>query len=151
MVALVRFNHFGDELLRGSHRFAGSSPSHGTLGASSFKLALTNDVPGVADETYPDVTPLPVPANAHGYPYGGAVLTVTMSLAGGITTVKFADVTFTAAGGTIGPFRYGFIYNNVDDIGLLVAFFDHGSSITLADGEDFKVDFDQVNGVFKLT
>jgi hypothetical protein len=74
-----------------------------------------------------------------------------MSLAGGITTVKFADVTFTAAGGTIGPFRYGFIYNNVDDIGLLVAFFDHGSSITLADGEDFKVDFDQVNGVFKLT
>jgi hypothetical protein len=112
---------------------------------------LTNDVPGPADEIYDDITTIPAPTNANGYPSGGAPLTVTVSLSGGVTTVKFADVTFTATAGGIGPFRYGFIYNAVPSVNLLVAYFDHGSVINLADGEDFKVDFDAVNGVFKLT
>ena len=151
MVALVKVNHFGDECLRGSHHFAGSSSGHGSASASTFKLALTNDAPAATDEIYDDVTLLPAPAADNGYPYGGATLTVTTSLTGGTTKIMFADVTFTATPGGLGPFRYGFIYNAVSGINLLVAWFDHGASITLANGEDFKVDFDNTTGVILLT
>jgi hypothetical protein len=65
--------------------------------------------------------------------------------------VTFADVIFTAGPGKIGPFRYGFIYNDRGTSNYLVGWFDHGASITLNDTETFKADFDATNGAFTLS
>jgi hypothetical protein len=57
---------------------------------------------------------------------------------------------FTAASGTIGPFRYATLYNDTSTNDQLIGFWDYGSSITLQDTETFTVDFDATNGVLQL-
>jgi hypothetical protein len=151
VVAIQKFNRFGDMMLRGEHHFAASISGGSGNVADTFKLALTNDVPAATDQVYDDVTLLPAPAAADGYPAGGATLTIGLSLTGSSVKVTFADITFTAGPGKIGPFRYGFIYNDRGSSNYLVGFFDHGSSITLNDGEVFKADFDATNGAFTLS
>jgi hypothetical protein len=54
------------------------------------------------------------------------------------------------ASGTVGPFRYVVIYNSTAAGGPLIAYYDYGSSITLANGETFTIDFDGTNGFIQL-
>jgi hypothetical protein len=148
MVALVKFNHFGDMLLRGEHHFASSIAGGSGSTADTFKLALTQLVPLPTHQTYDDIITAGM-TNTNGYV--AQTLSITLTVSGVVAKVAMADVTFTASGGPIGPFRYGFIYNDRGTSNYLVAFFDHGSSISIADGDNFKVDFDPAAGVFTLT
>jgi hypothetical protein len=57
--------------------------------------------------------------------------------------VTGVDITFTASGGSIGPFRYAILYNDTptSPADPLIQYWDYGSNVTLADGESFTVDF----------
>ena len=63
-----------------------------------------------------------------------------------------SDVVFTAAGGSIGPFRYAVVYNDTptSPADPLIAWFDYGSSITLLTGETFTADFDASAGLLTI-
>jgi hypothetical protein len=52
------------------------------------------------------------------------------------------DLTLTATG-SVGPFRYVVIYDDTptSPADPLVCWYDYGSSITLANGETFVIDF----------
>jgi hypothetical protein len=140
MAALQKFNSFGFSCLKKLHDFT----------ADEFRLALTNIAPDVTDLAFSDLG-TPISSTGNGYPTGGGTLTVTMPApSGGVAKVLIADYTFTAAVGSIGPFRYGAIYNNTGSAKSLVGWFDHGASVTLGNGETFKVDFDNTNGAFTL-
>jgi hypothetical protein len=62
-----------------------------------------------------------------------------------------ADLTLTASGGTVGPFRYIGIYDDTIAGDPPVAWYDYGASITLADTETFLINFDGAAGFFTVT
>jgi len=99
---------------------------------------LTNSAPVATNTVKTDITEI---SAGNGYTAGGDDITNTWSESSGTATLGATDVTFTASGGTIGPFRYAVIYNDTATSDNLVCWFDYGSSITLADTETFTVDF----------
>lgn len=140
MATFVKYNTFIDEVSKGGHN----------LQTAVFKAALTNTAPTPASDTVWNTTVAPPPAAGSGYTAGGNTLTTTSAAAtAGIFKLVLADSVFTAAGGTIGPFRYVVLYNSSAS-NKVVGSYDYGSSITLNDTETFTVDFDGTNGVLTL-
>lgn len=77
--------------------------------------------------------------------------TVTTSSAGqtsGTFKIVLADKTLTASG-AVETFRYVEVFNQTAASDPLIAWYDHGSDVTLASAETFNVDFDDSNGFFQ--
>ena len=111
------------------------------LNADLLKVYLSNAVPSVsADSVKVDLAEI---AAGNGYTAGGDDVQNTYSEATGTGTCVGVDVTVTASGGTIGPFRYVVLYNDTPTAPAdpLIGWWDYGSSITLQDGESFTTDF----------
>lgn len=120
------------------------------LGSDTLKVYLTNNTPdAAADAVFADLAEI-TPGN--GYTAGGNVATQTSSSqTGGIYKLVLADpATWTATGGSIGPFRYAVLYNSTTASGNLIGWWDYGTSITLGAGDTFAVDFDPSTGVLTL-
>lgn len=138
MAAYNKFNQFAEDVIRGKHNFA----------SDVFKVLLTNTAPAATDAVKADL----VETSGSGYPAGGVAVSLVVSIAGGVAEVAASgDAVFTASGGTIGPFRYAAIYNSTYAAGPLVAWWDYGTSVTLADTEQFTVRFDAINGIFQIS
>jgi hypothetical protein len=92
-------------------------------------------------------------AAANGYAAGGnSIGTVTGSQTSG--TFKFVggtDPSWTASGGSIGPFQYAVLYNSTSSTKPLIGWWDYGTAITLTNGNTFTVDLDQTNGILTIT
>lgn len=118
--------------------------------ADTFKVALTNTAPTAAtDDFFNDITEI---SAGNGYTAGGTATTITVSTSSGTAKVVGSDVVFTATG-AVGPFRYVILYKSTGtgSTSPLVSYWDYGSSISLANGETFTVDFSAANGIFQLT
>lgn len=68
----------------------------------------------------------------------------------GTYKIILADLVLTASG-AVSTFRYVAIYNDGTALKTnpLIAWYDHGSDVTLADGETFTIDFDDSEGFFQ--
>lgn len=116
----------------------------------TFKAMLTNSAPVATNTVLANLTEI---SAGNGYTAGGMTLdTVTLSETTGTAKVTIADEVLTASGGSIGPFRYVAIYNDTatSPADALICWYDYGSSITLASGESFTIDFDATNGLWQL-
>lgn len=138
MVSFNKFNQFTEDALRGVHNF----DSH------VFKVMLTNTAPTSANAVKGDLTEI---SAGNGYAAGGAATTITLSTSGGTAKAVGTDVVFTATG-AIGPFRYAVLYNDTptSPADPLIGFWDYESSISLASGDTFTVDFDATNGILTV-
>jgi len=130
MAVYNKFNDFSEQLARGAQNF----------GTDTYKVALSNTAPVATNTILSDITQI---SAVNGYTSGGTATTISVSETTGTTTVSGTQVVFTASGGSIGPFRYVVLYNDTTTSPSkpLVAWWDYGSSITLADGETFTVKF----------
>jgi hypothetical protein len=139
MSTFQKFNSFVEALAEKKH----------DLGTDTLKVMLTNTAPVAANAVKADITELTA---GNGYTAGGNAAAVTSSVqTGGTYKLVLGDpATWSAAGGSIGPFRYAVLYNDSAPNKELVGFWDYGSSITLAAGESFAVDFDPTTGVLTI-
>jgi hypothetical protein len=119
------------------------------LGSDTLKVMLTNTAPSSANSVKTDITEI---SAGNGYTAGGnsAAITSSSQTSGTYKLVLGDPSTWTASGGSIGPFRYAVLYNDTAASKNLIGWWDYGSSITLADGEQFTVDFDPTTGVLTL-
>ena len=118
------------------------------LGADTLKVLLTNSAPAAANGVKSDLTEI---SAGSGYTAGGATASISSSAqTSGTYKLVLGDVTITASGGSIGPFRYAVLYDDTAASDQLIGFWDYGSSITLADGESITVDFDASAGVLTI-
>lgn len=141
MAAYNKFYDFVDQLGRGNHQF----------GTHVFKVMLSNTAPSPTNSVKADIVEI---SAGNGYSAGGADAQVTWSETSGTAKAQGTKVTWTATGGSIGPFRYVVLYNSSTADGKLVCWWDYGSSITLNDGESFSVKFngsDTTGDIFTLS
>lgn len=110
----------------------------------TIKLALSNTAPLATNTVFADIVEIP-PGN--GYSAGGNAVTADGVRSGGTVTFRGDKVTWTATGGSIGPFRYAVLYDDtpIAPADPLIAWWDHGSSITLNAGDTFTVKFNNAD------
>ena len=111
-----------------------------------FIVALSNTAPG-AESTDPTGDGDGVLANVTQVTYTNlssrALALASSSQTAGTYTLDFDNLVLTSSGGTTGPFRYLYIYDDTPAAPAdpLVCYFDYGSSITLQNGETFTITF----------
>ena len=135
MATFNKFNSFVEAIAEKVHN----------LGSDTLKVMLTNVAPVNTNTVKANLTEI---SAGNGYLAGGTQATISSSSqTSGTYKLVLADVVFTASGGSIGPFRYVVLYNDTASNDELIGWWDYGSSITLASGETFTVDFSATNGV----
>ncbi len=140
MAAFNKFNAFVEYLAEGVMN----------LQSDALKIVLANTAPIAANGVFADLTEI---SAGNGYTAGGAAVTVSSSSqTSGTYKLVLDDLTITASGGAIGPFRYFVLVDTTPTSPNkpLIGWWDYGSSITLADGESVTVDFSASNGAIQI-
>jgi len=80
------------------------------------------------------------------------VTTTSSTQTSGTYKLVLSDITLTSSGGSTGPFRYVYIYNDTvtTPADPLIGYYDYGSSLTLNDGDSLTIDFSAANGVLQI-
>lgn len=139
MATYNKINQFVQDLANKKH----------DLSADVFKVMLTNSAPVATNSIKGDLTDI---SSGNGYTAGGTAATITSSTqTSGTEKWILQSVVFTASG-AVGPFRYAALYNDsqASPVKPLIAWWDYGSNVTLANGDTFTVAFDGTTGVLTI-
>jgi hypothetical protein len=118
-------------------------------------VALSNTTPG-SESSDPSADGNGILANLTQISYTNLssrnVTTSSSTQASGTYKLVLADLTLTSSGGSTGPFRYVYIYDDTvtTPADPLIGYYDYGSSLTLNDGDSLTLDFSAANGVLQL-
>jgi hypothetical protein len=141
MASFNKFNAFVEHLAEKVHN----------LETDALKIMLVNSpAPAAANSVKADLTEI---SAGNGYTAGGPTAVVASSgQTAGLYKLVLNDLTITASGGSIGPFRYFVLYNDTptSPADPLIGFWDYGSALTLADGESVTIDFSPTNGALQI-
>ena len=126
------------------------------LGADQLVVALSNTAPASETPTAPTSDGGGVLANVTQIAYTNLstrnITTTSSTQTGGTYKLVLTDLTLTSTGGSTGPFRYIYVYNDtpVAPADPLIGYYDYGSALTLLDGESLTIDFDPTNGALQV-
>jgi len=133
MATLNKFNTFVADLANKAHN----------LGSDQLRIALTNSAPSATDTVLQtEVSYTNLSGSNPTY-----ITTTSSTQTGGTYKLILNPLTLTATG-TVGAFRYIEIYNQTAS--KVIGWLDYGSSLTLANGDLFIVNFDTTNGFLTL-
>jgi len=144
---MATFNKVNDFVLNAVHNM--------DLESDQVVVALSNTAPG-SESSNPATDGNGVLANVTQVSYGNlssrSVTTSSSTQTSGTYKLVLADITLTSSGGSTGPFRYVYIYDDTvtSPADPLIGYYDYGSSLTLNDGDSLTVDFSAANGVLQI-
>ena len=144
---MASFNKVNDFVVNAVHNM--------DLESDQIVIALSNTAPS-SETSDPSADGNGVLANVTEITYTNLssrnVTTSSSTQSSGTYKLVLADVTLTASGGSVGPFRYIYIYDDTvtSPADPLIGYYDYGSSVTLNDGDSFTTDFSAANGVLQL-
>ncbi len=146
MAAFNKLNGFVEHLAEKVHN----------LGSDQLVVALSNTAPGSESTPPTGATTTCVLANITQVSYTNCssrnLTTSASEQTSGTYKLTINDLTLTASGGSVGPFRYVYIYNDTptSPADPLIGYYDYGSSITLATGESLLLDMSAANGLLQI-
>jgi len=146
MATFNKLNGFSEHLAEKVHN----------LGSDALTLALSNTAPGSESTPPTGATTACVLANVTQVSYTNlstrAITISSSAQTSGTYKLVLTDLVLTSTGGSTGPFRYVYLYNDTptSPADPLIGYYDYGSSITLNAGETLTADFDGTNGVLTL-
>lgn len=126
------------------------------LETDQIAVALSNTAPG-SESSNPTADGNGVLANVTQISYTNCssrnITTTSSTQTGGTYKLVLADITLSASGGDVGPFRYVYIYDDTvtSPADPLIGYYDYGLSLTLNDGDSFTLDFSATNGVIQIS
>lgn len=136
MAAWNKLNGFVEHLATGVHN----------LNTGAITVALSNTAPGSEVTPPTGATSACVLANVTQVAYTNlstrAFSGVSATQSAGTLTLAATDLVLTSSGGSTGPFRYIYVYNDTPTAPAdpLIGYWDYGSSITLNTGETLTID-----------
>lgn len=134
MASYNKFNAFVAAIANKTHN----------LGSDQLTVALTNTLPTSANAVLADLTQIS---------YTGLssrnITTTSSTQTSGTYSLILADLILTASG-AVATFRYIVIYNSTASGGPLIGWYDNGSTVTMANGDTFTIDLDNVNGLLQI-
>lgn len=114
------------------------------LGSDQIKVALTNTAPTNTFSQLSSITEI-----SYTNLSSRNITTTSSAQTSGTYKLVLTDLVLTASG-AVGPFRYVVIFDDTATNDELIAYFDYGSSVTLASGDTFTLDFDGTNGLLQI-
>lgn len=105
------------------------------LGSDQFVIALSNSAPVATNSVLADITQI-----SYTNLSSRNLTTASSTQSAGNYSLTLNDLVLTASG-SVGPFRYVVLFDDTLASDPLVGWWDYGSSITMANGETFTVDF----------
>jgi len=145
MAAFTKINDYVEHLGEGAH----------DLDTDQLTIALSNVAPG-SESSDPTADGNGLLANVTQISYTNLssrdITLTSSSQTGGTYKLVLQDLVLTASGGSVGPFRYVYIYNNGTTVLVdpLIGVYDYGASITLNNTETLTINFDDTNGVLTI-
>lgn len=118
------------------------------LGSDQLKIALTNTAHNSTWSQLSELTQISYTNLSGATPLN--LTTASSAQTAGTYKLVINDLVLTATG-SVGAFRYVYIYDDTATNKELIGYYDYGSSISLADTDTFTIDFDGTNGVLTIT
>lgn len=139
MATITVVNDFYEDVLNGVHN----------LSSNVLQVALSNTAPAseVPDPTadgngvLANVTQVAYTNYTDDLTTDRVLEGVAVVLTSGTAVLDANDFTITASGGALATFQYVYLFNQTATNDELIAVWDHGSAISLANGESVDVDF----------
>ena len=145
---MATFNKINDFVVNAVHNM--------DLESDQIVVALSNTAPS-AEGTDPTTDGNGILGNVTEVSYTNCstrnVTTTSSTQASGTYKLVLTDITLTASGGYVGPFRYVYIFNDTvaTPADPLIGYYDYGLSLTLNDGDSFTLDFSAADGVIQVS
>jgi hypothetical protein len=114
------------------------------LGGAGITVALTNTAHTAGWDELADLTQVAYTN------LSSRVCTVSSSAqTSGTYKLVLADLVLTASG-AVGPFQYIYLYDDASTGDKLIAYYNYGSAVTLANADTFTINFDGSAGVLTI-